>query len=101
MEVEDRSAQILDAELWPHPVGEPQLRERAFPEQEVGEPLLAARADQQVHVCGSAIAGGRLSDQSTEMIERRWTLHRAPSRGTRDRFTGGIIEGDAQMEAMA
>src|SRR3982751_3797599 len=50
LEFHDGGLEIARRELRPHPRREYELRVRAFPEQEVAEPLLAARADKEVDV---------------------------------------------------
>jgi len=45
-----RVRQVGRGEIGPHDLREVQLRVSAFPQQEVGEALLTAGADQQVHV---------------------------------------------------
>ena len=50
-----RCHQVQKAKLRPQYVGEHQQRVPALPQQEVGQPCLAARAHQQVH--GRAVAG--------------------------------------------
>ena len=56
MEIRDRGAQVLGAEVGPERVDEAQFRIGAFPQQEIREPLLAAGADQQVDVAAGAVA---------------------------------------------
>ena len=46
----ERRREIVGAELRPHPFGEVELGIGAFPEQEVGQPLLAAGADDEIDV---------------------------------------------------
>ena len=45
-----RQGQIVAVEVRPLALGKDKLRVRRFPQQEVAEPLVAAVADQQVHV---------------------------------------------------
>ena len=51
-------------EFRPHPLGEMQFGIGAFPEQEVGQPLLAAGADDEVDVAQPGLAGDELREQS-------------------------------------
>jgi hypothetical protein len=45
-----RGRKILGSEVRPHPVAEEEFRIRAFPQQKIRQPLLAARADKQIHI---------------------------------------------------
>src|SRR5215203_6009484 len=65
-EVAHGVGQVGAAEVGPHAVGEDQLGVGALPEQEVREPLLAAGADQQVHVGGGTAVVGRIGEQARE-----------------------------------
>ena len=60
------SARSAPREVRPHAVGEDQLGVGALPEQEVGEPLLAAGADQQVDVRHRAAVVRRIGEQAGE-----------------------------------
>src|SRR5262245_30883693 len=53
----DGGGEVGGAEVRPHDRYEQQLGVRALPEQEVAQALLAARADQQIHV-GRVVAVG-------------------------------------------
>ena len=46
----ERLGEIVGVEFGPHPLGEMQFGIGAFPEQEVGQPLLAAGADDEIDV---------------------------------------------------
>ena len=48
MEVGDGGAQIVGAEVGPQSVDEAELGVGALPQQEVGQPLLAAGADEEI-----------------------------------------------------
>src|SRR5215467_15805595 len=50
MKISERRAEISGAEVGPERVDEAELGVGAFPEQEVGQPLLAAGADQEIDV---------------------------------------------------
>src|SRR5262249_55312354 len=101
VELLHRLPQILRAKLGPHPVGEPQLRKGAFPEQEIGEPLFASGADQQVEVGGLGIVGGRLRDELGEAVEGLWSLGRTARGRAGDRLARGVVKRNPYMEAAA
>ena len=69
----------------------------AFPEQEVGQPLLAAGADDEIDVAQARLAG----DELREQLARRIGDAGKPRRGTEDRVARGIINRDAQIERLA
>ena len=92
VEISDRRRQIVFAEQGPHPIGEPEFGEGGFPEQEVGEALFAAGADQQVDRADARVPAISRSRSASEAA--------GPSaRGLGDGFAGGVVESDAQVEA--
>jgi hypothetical protein len=70
MEIGDCAGQRLGIEIRPHRVAEPQLGIGAFPQQEVGQALLAAGADQEIDRAGGGIAGKRVGNELADEIER-------------------------------
>ena len=50
MKLADGDGEVIAIEVRPHPIGEIELGIGALPQQEIGEPLLAAGADQQIDV---------------------------------------------------
>ena len=49
-EIGDRGAEVGRNEIGPHLVEEAKLGLGTFPQQEIGEPLLASRADEEVDI---------------------------------------------------
>lgn len=60
MEGGQRRGEIAGVEFGPHPLGEVQLGIGAFPQQEVGQPLLAGGADDEIDVAKTGFAGDQL-----------------------------------------
>ena len=85
-------------EVGPRGRGEPQLGVRAFPQQEVAEPLLAAGANQQVHVGGRVDGTPAAADAALERA--RLGTCRGPGRGSQaDRLAPRVVDGQADLQA--
>ena len=89
----------LRREVGPAFVDEEELGERALPEQEIGDALLAAGANQEVDVCCAAgepsdrTAAKASSESSVDFVEA--------ASGAVDRVAGGVIDREAQMQSRA
>src|SRR5262245_11016129 len=99
MEIGERGGEVVGAEVGPQRVEKAELGVGRFPEQEIGEPFLTARTDEQIDV------GARLAilpgEQGAERLARR-RLRATPARGgAEDGVAGRIIDGDAQVETAA
>ena len=57
MERRERFREIFGTKIRPHPFGEMQFGVSALPKQEVGQPLLAAGADDEIDVAKPGFAG--------------------------------------------
>src|SRR5262249_22885884 len=91
MEIRKRGGEIGGAEVGPQRVDETELGVRGFPEQEIGQPLFAARADEQIDV------GARLAilpgEQGAEGVARGG-LRTTPTRGgIEDGVARRIVDG--------
>src|SRR5882762_4926402 len=58
-ELLEGARQLRGPEFRPHALGEMQLRVRAFPEEEIAEPLLPPGADEEIHIRQQAPGGDR------------------------------------------
>ena len=92
-----RLREIVGVEFGPHPLGEMQLGIGAFPEQEIGEPLLAAGADDQIDIAQAGFA----CDELGKLFARRPRDPGQPCRGVEDRVSGRIVDRDAQVQRLA
>src|SRR6185436_7287456 len=78
-----------------------QLGVGALPEQEVGQPLLAARAYQQVDV-GDGVGGvGGVGEEAGEAIARELVARLGQGGGAQDGVAGRVVDGDAQVQGAA
>ena len=89
----ERFCEVVGLEFRPHPLGEVQLGIGAFPEQEIGQPLLAAGADDEVDVAQVWFAG----DQLGEVLAGEMREVGGAGRGIEDGVARGIIDCDAQV----
>src|SRR5206468_10865426 len=98
MKIGERCTHIGSTEVGPQRVDEAELGVSAFPEQEIGKPLLAAGADQEIDVRNwglspiSRIGGlSRILQQTAKLLARGRALL-APGRcGTRDGVARRIV----------
>ena len=89
-----RFREILRLKIRPHPFGEVEFGVGAFPQQEVGQPLLAAGPDDEVHVAKFGFACDKLRKCLSGEIADTCGLRG----GLQDRIAGRVIDGDAQMQ---
>src|SRR5450756_684236 len=92
-----RFRKMRRAEIRPHRVGEMQLGVGALPQQEVGQPLFAAGADDEVDVAQSGLAG----DEFGKPFAAEFAFGGGLRRGIQDRVARGIVHRDAQMQHIA
>jgi len=92
-------AQVFGREIRPAFGEEEKLGEGALPEQKIREALLAAGADQQVHVGGAATLD--LGEHAAERFAREVRDFVEFAGGLKDGVAGGIINGQPQMELFA
>src|SRR5262245_66625223 len=78
LEIVERRAQVVGAEVGPQRVDETELGVGELPQQEVREPLLAAGTDEQIDVAAAMAALRR--EHAGERVPRRRVLDR-PARG--------------------
>ena len=92
------SAQIFGREVGPHPFGEMQFGVGALPQQEVGQPLLAAGADEEIDVaeCRRSPVTSR-----AKLVARELVRPGGLRSGIQDRIARRIVDGDAQMQDVA
>ena len=96
MEIGDRRAQVVGAEVGPQGVDEAELGVGAFPQQEIGQPLLAAGADEEIDVAAGALP----RDAAGRSLARG--RRREPARGgAGDGVARGVVDRDPQIEAIA
>ena len=93
-----RGGKILGSEVGPHPVAEEELRIRAFPQQKIRQPLLAARADKQIHIAMLGIMLTR--DEPAQRLARELNSRLAGSHGPQYGITRGVVERDTQMQRL-
>ena len=93
-----RGGKILGSEVGPHPVAEEELRIRAFPQQEIRQSLLAARADKQIHIAMLGIMLAR--DEPAQRLARELNSRLAGSHGPQYGITRGVVECDTQMHRL-
>lgn len=93
-EIFDAGAQLLLSKVGPCHRREEQLRISALPEEEVAEPLLAARADEQVNV-------GRAAERLPEGLAVSRLRGLEPPHGFEDRVAGRIVDRHPQPQALA
>lgn len=86
--VGQREVEFGGAEIGPLHGREVELGLRAFPEQEIGEAAVAAGADEEIDVLGAQPLGQGFGGE-------------AVCRGGEDGVAGGIVDGDAQVQALA
>jgi hypothetical protein len=82
-------------EVRPRHIGEVQLRVRALPQHEIAQPLLAARADQQVHV------RHRLHERPPPGGVQLFPAPRGVRRRPHDGVPGRIVDGQPQTQKRA
>ena len=103
VELGNRRVQFAAPEVGPHHLGEVEFGVRAFPQQEVAQPALAAGANDQVHVlCRLALA--RLTRH--QLAERRLPLLSAggkladPFGGSENRVARRVVDGQPQQQTL-
>src|SRR5437773_3882302 len=98
-EVGHGGRQVLAVEVGPRARREVELGIRALPQQEVAQPLLAARAHDEVDV-RRAVGAARLAQTAREGRPLRLT-GRQMRRGADDGVARGVVDGDAKLERAA
>src|ERR1700730_13138642 len=97
MEMVDGGGEIGRPELGPHPRQEEKLGVCAFPEEEIAETLLAARAYQEIYVRGAAA-----SVRGAEACGKRFTVEDGGSTAAmlsaQNHVARGVIHGQAQVK---
>src|ERR1700730_10036652 len=93
-----RGGKILGSEVGPHPVAEEELGIGAFPQQKIRQPLLAARADKQIHIAMLGIMLAR--DEPAQGLARELNSRFAGSHGPQYGITRGVVERDTQMQRL-
>ena len=95
-EIGDRGAQVFGAEIGPQGFDEVELRVGGFPQQEVGEALFAAAADEQVDIAAGLALRGR--EETAERLARGRMLCPPPCGCVGNRIARRIIESNLQTE---
>ena len=99
--IADRPTQLLRCERRPRRRREPQLRVGAFPQQEVTQSLLAPRADEQIDIRGIGCDAPAAAQAPLEFHRRPARTRARGDRGSAQRITRGIVDGEAKMEPPA
>ena len=98
VELADGGREVGRPEVRPHLLQEAELGVCALPEQEVAQPLLATRADEEIHV-GCAGASVRRAQSVGESLAVE-TVHPATGRGSAEHHVArGVVDRKAQVEA--
>ena len=92
--------QVPLAEVGPQRVGDPDLRVRDLPEQEVADPHLAARPDQQVGI-GLARGIEKISEALLVQLVGADARRHDAARGFHDFGAAAVVERDVEQHAAA
>ena len=92
--------EVVGVEVRPHPVGEVELGIGALPQQEIGQALLAAGADEQIDVAALSSPAHRLTSWLNRSRVISVRLSKAAA-GAQDRVARRVVERDAQVQALA
>src|SRR6267154_68805 len=98
MKFGERRAQIVGAEIGPQRIDEAELGVGGFPEQEIRQSFLAARADEEIDV--AAGLAGWPGEQPSEILARGRLRGEPACRSLENGVTRRIVDGDLQMEAL-
>ena len=93
------SSEIGLAEVGPHDIGEEQLSVCALPKQEVTQPLLSTRSDEQIHVASTAGGVDGLMYGSFEGLAGGAYPFGDTAGRLQQRFAGRIIDRDPDVES--
>src|ERR1700739_86963 len=95
----ERRAKISDGKVRPAFVQENEFGKRAFPQKKIGEPLLAAGANQEIHVGRAAARNFR--KYFRKGFKRKFRGLVIAARRQIDGFARGIIYGQTKVKARA